>query len=1025
MRLRFLTALLLALIVGSVGPTLAQERFGGLIGVVSDPSGAAVPGATVTVTNNVTDAVRTVVSGADGTYRFPDLVPGRYKFEVELSGFQKVSAEDVLVELGKTFSLNAQLKLGSVTEVVSVTAGAQKQIDLLSVTLSHNVSAEEFDRLPKSRTFQGITLTSPGVNAGEIEAGFQVHGASGAENSFTVDGVVTNSLIDGRSQQDTVFEYLQEVQVKTSGVNAEYGGALGGVISAVTKSGGNRFQGEGHYYYIGNGLSAGPIPRIQLSAVDNATVFTPQDNKQGNNRNEVGGSVGGPIVKNKLFFFVSASPRFVSRSNDYLFSNGTDPGSLSASETFNQVFGKITYATGRLRANGSLLMTPVRSTGRLSAYDGNGTDFIVSSKASNQPRLTQGYALDQNNASGDVNYSLTPASFISARTGYFYNNYKDTGISTITSYTYQRTAVGAPNIPASLQGPIGTQNTPRTAINNFDTTTRGYVDADYNLAFNKAGSHAFKAGVGFQRSTNDVEYAYPGGYVYLYWNTVFSSPFLGPQTGTYGYYRVDDFATRGKVGGNIWSLYAQDTWSLTPRLTLNLGLRTENEKVPSFRPDIQANAFEFGFGEKMAPRLGAAYDVRGDGRLKVSASWGRYFDWTKYSLSRGSFGGDIWRIYYRNLDTLDIWSLNLSNLPGKGIWGSSTGFRDLRGTQFDAIDPDTKPMYQDSTTAGVEYQWTPTTVLAVNYIHNKLTRTIEDFSSLVDGDNIYTIGNPGEGRNTSYPASYPASVAFPMPKPLRQYDGVEISVSRRFSKNWFASANYTISRLYGNYAGLADSDELTTPTGGVSSAVTQSQVGSIARVGSNSHTAWDTDTILWDSHGNVGVYGRLATDRPQVFKMYGAYTLKTNTQIGAFIYVGSGTPLSSLVNTLDLYPLLVEGRGDMGRTPTLSRTDLLVSHELKLKGAQRMRFELNILNIFNQKTATHIFNFINKGAPGGSLTIPADAIDMSSVNLTKGYDYRALILASPDGASAFDPRYGKPDLWQPGTQGQFSVKWIF
>jgi hypothetical protein len=90
-----------------------------------------------------------------------------------------------------------------------------------------------------------------------------------------------------------------------------------------------------------------------------------------------------------------------------------------------------------------------------------------------------------------------------------------------------------------------------------------------------------------------------------------------------------------------------------------------------------------------------------------------------------------------------------------------------------------------------------------------------------------------------------------------------------------------------------------------------------------------------------------------------------------------------------------------------------------------MRFELNILNIFNQKTVTEIFNFINKGAPGGSLTIPADAIDMSTVNLTKGYDYRAMILATPDGANAFDPRYGKPDLWQPGTQGQFSIKWIF
>ena len=182
-------------------------------------------------------------------------------------------------------------------------------------------------------------------------------------------------------------------------------------------------------------------------------------------------------------------------------------------------------------------------------------------------------------------------------------------------------------------------------------------------------------------------------------------------------------------------------------------------------------------------------------------------------------------------------------------------------------------------------------------------------------------------------------------------------------------------------------DTSTTATGAIVAAT--SAAGSASAV-TGTNTPGGSAGFLGD--GNVGVYGRLATDRPQVFKMYGAYTLKTNTQIGAFIYVGSGTPLSSLVNTLDLYPLLVEGRGDMGRTPTLSRTDLLVSHELKLKRAQRMRFELNILNIFNQKTATHIFNFINKGAPGGSTTIPADAIDMSSVNLTKGYDYRALIL---------------------------------
>jgi hypothetical protein len=115
----------------------------------------------------------------------------------------------------------------------------------------------------------------------------------------------------------------------------------------------------------------------------------------------------------------------------------------------------------------------------------------------------------------------------------------------------------------------------------------------------------------------------------------------------------------------------------------------------------------------------------------------------------------------------------------------------------------------------------------------------------------------------------------------------------------------------------------------------------------------------------------------------------------------------------------------MGRTPMLSHTDLLVSHELKLAGDKRLRFELNVLNVFNQKTPTHIFNFLNKGAPGGSSTLAANAIDMSSVNLQKGYNYNALILATPEGTKSYDPRYGQPDLWQQGAQGQFSVKFIF
>lgn len=1002
-----------------------QERFGTVAGVVTDSQHAAVPGATITIVNETTGATRVTVSGADGRYELTDIEPGKYSLAVELQGFQKVEAHDLRVLLGRRLEFPAVLNVGSVSEVVNVTADAARQIDLRSVTLAHNVTAEQLDRLPKGRSFQGVALVAPGVNSGDLEAGFTVHGASGAENSFLVDGVPINSLIDGRARGNTIFEYLQEVQVKTSGINAEYGGALGGVISAVTKSGGNTFNGEGHYYYIGNALSGSAVPRIQLSPVDNATVFHLQDTKQRDNRTEIGGSLGGPIVRNRLFFFGSVSPRIVRRTNDYLFANGLEPGSIDQNQTLTQAFGKVTYVNSRLTASGSTLVTPTRSTGNLPSYRGTGTDFTTSSLEQNQPFKTQGYTSDQYNATGDVNIALSSASFLSARGGYFDDRYSDTGISTVTSYTYQRSSVGAANIPASLQGPIFTSNTPRTLINYFDNTKRGFANLDYVQSFHAAGQHQVKSGFGFQRSSNDVKRAYPGGYVYIYWNTGFASPFLGNQQGTYGYYRVDDNGTYGKVGGNIYSLYAQDTWAVTPRLVLNLGLRTENETVPSFRPDIKADAFHFGFGDKLAPRLGASYDLRGDGRVKLSGSWGRYYDWTKYSIARGSYGGDVWKIYYRTLDTLDIGNLNLSNMPGRDIWGSSTGFRDLRATNFENTDPNIKPMFQDSTNLGVEYQLNPTTALSVNLVHNILTRTIEDFSALIDGNNVYEIGNPGEGIATIYPASYPATADFAMPKPKRQYDGLEVSLSRRFARNWFVSANYTLSRLYGNYSGLADADEIQTPTTGISSNTTQQATGSIARVGSNSHSGWDTDTILWDAHGNLGVYGRLPTDRPHVAKLYGAYTLPFGTQLGAFFYAGSGTPISTVVNTLDLEPLLVNGRGDMGRTPMLTQTDLLVSHELSLSNRRKLRFELNVLNVFNQKTATHIFNFLNKGAPGGSNTIPADAIDMSQVNLAKGYDYRAMILQTADGVNAFDPRYGQPDLWQTGAQGQFSVKFQF
>ncbi len=266
-----ISALLVAFALAVSVLASAQERFGTLTGTVTDAQGGAVPGVSVLAANVQTGETREFVTDANGQYRAADLVPGRYTVRFSLTGFAPVERTDVIVLLGRAFEVNAELRVGGVTETVQVIAQSPL-VDTASTLIAHNVSAEEFDRLPKGRSFQSIALTAPSVNSGEIEGGMQVNGASGAENAFTVDGIVTNSLVNGQSRQNTVFEYLQEVQVKTSGITAEYGGALGGVVSAVTKSGGNTFRGEGHYYYEGSAISAQPVKRLVLDPIDDRTV---------------------------------------------------------------------------------------------------------------------------------------------------------------------------------------------------------------------------------------------------------------------------------------------------------------------------------------------------------------------------------------------------------------------------------------------------------------------------------------------------------------------------------------------------------------------------------------------------------------------------------------------------------------------------------------------------------------------------------------------------------------------------------
>jgi hypothetical protein len=1013
--------LLLLGVFAIAAPVQAQERFAALGGTVKDDSGAVLPGVTVAITNKVTAKVYTAVTGADGTYRVLDLEPGRYTVRFELSGFSAAEVADVNLLLGKTLQVDGGLKVGGMTEAVSVKAEAPL-IDTRGTTIAHNITAEEFDRMPKARSFQTMAMASPSVNSGEIEGGYQVNGASGAENSFTIDGVVTNSLVDGRSRQDAVYEYLQEVQVKTGGISAEYGGALGGVISAVTKSGGNAFHGEGHYYYTGSGTSAEPVKRLVIDPRDDRTVNYFQDAKQKNDRHEVGASIGGPIIKDKLFFFGSAAPRYIRRTNNYAFSNGAQNGQIDNERTDMSLFGKLNYdVSNRLRTSFSVLRTPTSSKGFLPAYDSAGPQLISSSLASNASSITRGFDQPQTSYSGTVDLTLTPTSLFSVRAGYFDDDYKDTGIPEVTSVVYQTSNLGLNfPIPDNLRGGVSFQNVPRATINKFDHTQRGYVNLDYIHTLSMAGVHNFKGGFGVQHTVNDVDLSYPGGgYIFVWWDRPFTSNATNiTDRGPYGYYELNDQGTRGKAGADILSIYAQDQWQMD-RLTLNLGLRTERETVPSFRKDIRPYGFRFGFGDKLAPRIGAAYDVHGDGRFKLYANWGRYFDWTKYELSRGTFGADIWTTRYRSLDTTDVFSLSGTNLPGRNLWSSDPdSFRDQRIPSFDAVDPNLKPMSQDNMNVGFEYQVGEQMVLTTNYVHSNLRRTIEDLGVLVGGSEEYKYVNPGEGIATLMNPSG-LTDPFPTPKPKRQYDALELTLTKRYSNNWFGSASYVYSRLYGNYAGLANSDEISTPTSNRSSATTQSQTGSIARPGSSANRAYDLDQLVWDSHGNLNVLGRLATDRPHVVKLYGAYMFKFGTQVGVNFYGGTGTPVSRTVESLERIPLFVDGRGSLGRTPVLTQTDLLVTHDLTVMGPRKLRLELNVLNLFNQQTARHIFANMNRSRR------PSAGINLSNTNLANGYDYNALLEATADGPLALDPRFGMADLFNPGLSARIGVRFTF
>ena len=466
----------------AVNSAIAQEKFGSFNGEVMDETGGVLPGVTVTLTNIETGRSVMVTTGGDGTYFARNLEPGRYSVQFELPGFLPTRYPDIPLNVGKTLKLDPRMRLSGIETAVEVT-DTVPMMDLQSPLVSHNVTSETIERLPNSRNFQYFAITAPSVNAGEIEGGIQVNGASGSENAFYIDGLAVNSIIEGRSRQNAPPEFVQQIQIKTGGTEAEYGGALGGVITAVTKSGGNEFHGEGHFYYSGSSLSASPVKRLVLDPRDDRTVSYVQDESDSERQFEPGFSLSGPIRRNMLYFFTSWSPRYRNQDRSYLFGNGTQPDLFERDQTYMSGFNKISFdPTPRIRSNFTMLWTPTKSEGTLRPSTAPGPNWDSRSSASVATNKTRGYFSPQTSYTGNLDFVLGSNVLLSTRGGFFWDNYLDTGIPNITTcdmgtLVHWRSG-GSATAPA---GELGFANTPRLP-NRYDRTTNSFGQADLSFS---------------------------------------------------------------------------------------------------------------------------------------------------------------------------------------------------------------------------------------------------------------------------------------------------------------------------------------------------------------------------------------------------------------------------------------------------------------------------------------------------------------------------------------------------------------